>query len=76
MFSKKKYTSDRLQIASSELLEPPLKAIAKRYVFGYVALAICVYQFIECINDIAKVCAVDYSQAKMVLENSATPLSA
>lgn len=32
-----------------------LKAVAKRYCFGYISLAISVYQFGDCINDVAKV---------------------
>lgn len=32
-----------------------VKAIAKRYAFGYVALAIAIYQFGDCINEVAKV---------------------
>lgn len=31
-----------------------LKAVAKRYVFGYVALALSVYQFGDCIYKISK----------------------
>lgn len=29
-----------------------LKAMAKRYCFGYISLAICVYQFVDCIHDL------------------------
>ena len=32
-----------------------LKAVAKRYAFGYVSLAISVYQFGDCVNDVAHV---------------------
>ena len=32
-----------------------VKAIAKRYAFGYVELAIAIYQFGDCINEVAKV---------------------
>lgn len=32
-----------------------LKAVAKRYAFGYIGLAISIYQFGDCINDVAEI---------------------